>query len=115
MPTSAHKVASAKSHHGAKVIEIDVKADGGTPNVIVRKEHGASNSNLLSGALATGAAGVVACSNAGGTLSVDGTTTCTNTLQNVDVVAGDWFGLTSGTAGGTAKRMSISIIFGETP
>lgn len=101
--------------YGAKVIEIDVKADGGTPNVIVRKEHGASNTNLLSGALATGAAGVVACSNAGGTLSIDGVTTCTNTLQNVDVVAGDWFGLTSGTAGGVAKRMSISIIFGETP
>lgn len=99
----------------AKVIEIDVKADAGTPSVIVRKEHGASNTNLLSGALSTGAAGVIACSNAGGTLSIDGVTTCTNTLQNVDVTPGDWFGLTSGTAGGTAKRMSISIVFGETP
>lgn len=93
----------------ATVVEIEVMADAGTPNVIVQRSHLGSPTALLSGALATASAGAVACSNTGGTTGLDGTTTCTNTLQNTSVAVGDWIGLTSGTAGATAKRMSIAV------
>jgi hypothetical protein len=93
----------------ATVVEIEVMADAGTPNVIVQRSHLGTPTALLSGALATASAGAVACSNTGGTTGLDGTTTCTNTLQNTSVAVGDWIGLTSGTAGGTAKRMSAAV------
>lgn len=100
----------------ATVYEVDVKADGGTPNVIPRVEHiGGSTSDLLSGALATAASGGFACSRANAVLSANGTTTCAATLQNTALIAGDYIGLTSGTAGGTAKRVSITIWFGAAP
>lgn len=94
----------------ATVVEIEVMADAGTPNVIVQRSHLGTPTALLSGALATAGSGAVACSNTGGTTGLDGTTSCTNTLQNTSVAVGDWIGLTSGTAGGTAKRMSIAVV-----
>jgi hypothetical protein len=93
------------------VLEIEVTADAGTPNVIPQQSLLGTPANLLSAALATAGAGAVACSNATGTTGFDGTTTCTNTLINASVPSGAWFGLTSGTAGGTAKRMSIAITY----
>ncbi len=95
----------------ATVVEVEVMADAGTPSVIVQRSHLGTPTALLSGALATASAGAVACSNTGGTTGLDGTTTCTNTLQNTAVAVGDWIGLTSGTAGGTAKRMSVAVVF----
>jgi len=95
----------------ATVVEITVSADGGTPNVIPRKNHAGSTSNLVSSALATGSSGAIACSNTGGTTGIDGATTCSATLQNTSLSAGDWIELASGTAGGTAKRMSIAITY----
>ncbi len=96
----------------ATVVEIDVSADAGTPNVIVQNIHGASTTaDYLSGALATAASGGIACSNTGGTTGIDGATTCTNTLQNTSIAAGDYIQLKSGTAGGTAKLMSIHVIY----
>jgi hypothetical protein len=97
--------------YAATVVEIDVTADGGTPNVIVQRNHLGTPTALLSGALSTAAAGAAACSNTGGTTGFDGTTVCSSTLQNTAVAVGDWIGLTSGTAGGTAKRMSIAVHF----
>lgn len=99
----------------ATVTEIEVAADGGTPNVIVRKDHLGTPTNLLSGALATAASGGRACANTGGTLGLDGATTCSNTLSVTTLQAGDYIELTSGTAGGVAKRMSISIVYSVTP
>jgi len=97
------------------VSEIDVDADGGTPNVIVGYRNPAGTLvNLVSSALATGAAGVPACSNTGGTLGLDGVTTCSATLQNTSVALGGRFELVSGTAGGVAKLMTIHIIFNIT-
>jgi len=95
----------------ATVVEITVAADAGTPNVIPRKNHAGSTSNLVSSALATASAGAIACSNTGGTTGLDGATTCSATLQNTSLAAGDWIELGSGTAGGTAKRMSVSITY----
>jgi hypothetical protein len=101
------------------VVEIDVTADAGTPNVIVSKRHCTANpcasnftvTNLLSGALATAASGGSACSNTGGTAGLDTFTTCTNTLQNTSLAIGDYLETVSATAGGTAHRMSIAIYF----
>ena len=45
----------------ATVIEITIKADNGTPNVVVQKEQGATPTALLSSALATASSGGVAC------------------------------------------------------
>jgi hypothetical protein len=93
------------------VVEIDVSADGGTPNVIVAKNHAGTVTNILSSALATAASGGIACSNTGGTTGIDGATTCSATLQNGSVAAGDYFELVSGTAGGTAKLMTVHVIY----
>lgn len=93
------------------IVEMDVAADGGTPNVIVAVNHAGSDSNIVSGALATAASGGIACTNTGGTTGIDGATTCTNTLQNTSVAAGDYLELVSGTAGGTAKLMTIHVIY----
>lgn len=95
----------------ATVLEVDVAADAGTPNIIVRKNLAGSTSNLLSGALATASSGGIACSNTGGTLGLDAATTCSATLQNTAVTIGSYFEAISGTAGGTAKRMSVFIVF----
>lgn len=104
------------------ITEIDVAADGGTPNVIVAKRvctaspcvTGANETvtNLLSGALATAASGGTACSRTAAVAGIDGFTTCTNTLQNnTSIAAGTYVELVSGTAGGTAKRMSITVTY----
>lgn len=102
------------------ITEVDVKADGGTPNVIVAKRvctvapcvTGANETvtNLLTGALATAASGGTACAKTGATTGIDGFTTCGATLQNnTSFPAGGYVELVSGTAGGTAKRMSITV------
>jgi len=97
------------------VKEIDVEADGGTPSVIVGYRNPAGTLvNLLSSALATGSAGVNACSNTGGTTGLDGVTTCSATLQNTTVALGGYFELVSGTAGGTAKLMTIHLVMAVT-
>ena len=95
----------------AVIDEIVVRADAGTPSIIVHRRTGTTSTPLLSSALATAAAGGVACARASGT----GTTgysgvTCSMTLQNATISNGDYtLGLTSGTAGGTAKRVTIAI------
>lgn len=103
------------------VLEINVNADAGTPSVIVSKMHCPSfsggvctawtNTNLLSSALAAKASNFDACSNTAGTTGIDGGSTCSATLQNTSLAAGDWIRLTSGTAGGTAKRVSVDVVY----
>ena len=93
------------------IVEMDVGADGGTPNVIVAVNHAGSDSNIVSSALATASSGGIACSNTGGTTGIDGATTCSSTLQNTTLAAGDYLELVSGTPGGTAKLMTIHVIY----
>lgn len=95
----------------ATILEMDVNADAGTPNVIVGRNHAGSISNIVSGALATAAAGGIACSNTGGTTGINGATTCSGTLQNTSLAAGDYLELVSGTAGGTAKFFVVHVIY----
>jgi hypothetical protein len=96
----------------ATILELDVGADGGTPNVIVGRNHAGTVSNIVSAALATAGSGGIACSNIAGAAGLDGTTTCSATLQNTALAAGDYLELVSGTAGGTAKLMTVHIIYG---
>ena len=93
------------------LIEMTVRADGGTPNIIAQRDRLGTAVNLVSSALATAASGAQACSNTGGTTGLDGTTTCSATLQNTSLSAGDWLGIASGTAGGVAKRISVSLTY----
>jgi hypothetical protein len=97
----------------ATVVEIDVNSNGGTPTVLVgRNRTGVGVVNLTSAVLSTAVAGAPACSNAAGGTGIDGTTTCSATLQNITLNAGDWIELESGgVAGGTAKRMSVTVVY----
>lgn len=95
----------------ATVVEMDVAADAGTPNVIVGKNTAGSILNIVSATLATAASGGIACSNTGGTTGIDSATTCSATLQNTSLAAGAYLELVSGTAGGTAKLMTIHVIY----
>jgi hypothetical protein len=93
----------------ATIEEIAVRADAGTPSVIVHRRTNTTNTALLSSALATAASGAVACARPTAVAGFAGAT-CSATLQNTTITGGDFtLGLTSGTAGGAAHRMSISV------
>jgi hypothetical protein len=94
----------------ATVVEVTVRADAGTPSVVVSKDHAGTQTDLLSSALATAAAGSQACANVGGA-GLDGVTTCSNTLSVSAVAGGDWIETHTATAGGTAKRMTIAVTY----
>jgi hypothetical protein len=91
------------------LVEITVRADGGTPNIILGRDRAGAVVSLTSAALATAASGAVACANAGGTTGLNGTTACSATLQNTSLSAGDWILPVSGTAGGVAKQISVCL------
>lgn len=96
------------------VVEIDVRADAGTPSVLLQKRtEAATVADLLSAALATGASGAIACAKSGTSQTcINGTTSSgTITISNTSLAAGDWIELKSGTAGGTAKRMSVVLVY----
>jgi hypothetical protein len=103
----------------ATVYEVDVTADAGTPSAIVAIRHCTADpcashftvTNLVSTALLTAASGGPACSKTGATTGLDGFTTCSATLQNTTIAQGDYIETVSGTAGGTAKRLSIAVHF----
>jgi len=95
----------------ATVVEVDVNADGGTPNVIVAKNHAGSVTNLLSTALATASSGGIACSKPTAVTCLNGATTASATLQNTSLAVGDYLQLVSGTAGGVAKLFVVHIIY----
>lgn len=97
--------------YAATITQISVSADAGTPNVIVGRNCGGTRANFLSSALATAANGGRACSKTGATKGYDLATTCSATLQNTAMNPGCTVELVSGTAGGTAKRMSITVHF----
>ena len=92
-------------------VEVTIAADAGTPSVIVRRNVAGTGANLTSAALATATSGGIACSKTSAVTGIDGATTCTATLQNTALAPGSWIELISGTAGGTAKRMSINVTY----
>jgi hypothetical protein len=94
----------------ATVLEIDARADAGTPAVMVGVDHGGTVSNLVSAALATASGGGRACAKATAAAGVDGTS-CAGTLQNTGISAGDYIQAVSGTAGGTAKWMTVHVVY----
>jgi hypothetical protein len=104
----------------ATVVEIDVDSDAGSPSVIVGRRRcttftsgtcsAETEADMLSAALAV-SSGFEKCSNTGGTTGLDGSTTCSATLQNTGLNAGDWIELKSGTAGGTAKFFVVHIVY----
>jgi len=111
---------SCKVPSAATVLEVDIEADGGSPGVIVGRRRctnwaGGTCStetvaNLVSSAVGA-SSGFLGCSNAAGTAGIDGGTTCAATLQNTGLNGGDWIELVSGTAGGTARLVTIHVIY----
>lgn len=104
----------------ATVAEVDIESDAGSPNVMVGRRRcvswtagtcsAESTVNLTSSVVAA-SSGFMGCANANGTTALDGGTTCAGTLQNVGLNAGDWLELISGTAGGTAKLVTVHVIY----
>jgi hypothetical protein len=111
---------SCKIPAAATVLEVDIESDTGSPSVIVGRRRctgwasGTCSTetvaNLVSSAVAA-SSGFLGCSNAVGASGVDGGTTCAATLQNVGLNGGDWIELVSGTAGGTARMVTIHVIY----
>jgi parallel beta-helix repeat protein len=92
--------------------EVTIAANAGTPNIQIRKNSAGTTTNLLSGVLATAASGGIACAKtATSQTCIDGVTTSSNsvTLSTTALAAGDWIELTSGTAGGTAAKMTVCL------
>jgi len=98
----------------ATVLEVDVRADAGTPSILIGIDHAGAVSNLMSSALATAASGGRACSKTAAVAGIDGTT-CSGTLQNMSISAGDYLQAVSGVAGGTAKWMTAHVVYQVTP
>jgi uncharacterized protein DUF5907 len=98
----------------ALIEEVTVKADAGTPTVSVHTRLGTTDTTLLSSPLAAGAANAVTCARATAQVGITAGTTCVGTLINTTAQAGAWIGLTSGVAGGTAKRFSIAVTYSYT-
>lgn len=94
----------------ATLQEVIVSADGGTPNIIVARNVAGTVNNVLSAALATAASGGIACSKTSAVAGIDGTT-CSATLQNTALAAGSYLEAVSGTAGGTAKLMTVHAVY----
>jgi len=94
----------------ATLLEIGVVANAGTPSIIMSRDRLGTVVNLLTGALVAGAGtSAYQCANATGTTSLNGISTCNGTLENPALLAGDYLSILSGTAGGTAKRLSITM------
>jgi hypothetical protein len=73
-------------------------------------DHSGTVNNLLSGALATAGSGGRACSKTTAASGIDGTT-CSATLQNTPIAAGDYLQAVSGTAGGVATWMTVHVVY----
>ena len=95
------------------ISEVTVAANAGTPSVIIRKNHAGTQTNLVSGTLATGASGAVACAATGAACadgtSKSGTVTIVTTSSTNVLAAGDWIETTSGVASSGAKRLSVAV------
>jgi hypothetical protein len=102
------------------VIEVDVSSDMGAPVVIVGRRRcntytagtcsADTDSALVSSALGP-SAGFMVCSNVSGAAGIDGNTVCSSTLQNTGLIAGDWIDLISGTAGGVANLVTVTVFY----
>jgi hypothetical protein len=94
----------------ATVVEIDVRANTGTPAIIMGIDHAGTVNNLVSAALATAASGGRACSKTTAVAGID-TTTCSATLQNTAIAAGDYIQAVSGVADGVATWMTVHVVY----
>ncbi len=95
----------------AHVVEITVAADGGTPAVVVARNHAGILTDL-SAPVASGASGVPGCANAAGSgTGIDGATTCGVQVTTAALGAGDWIETHTSGSASTAKRMTVSVTY----
>ncbi len=96
--------------YSSTLVEIDVQANAGTPNVTLGRNRSGSRANLTTGTMTTGSSGAQVCANATGSGAGLMGTTCTFTLQNSTLNAGDYIELVTGAAS-TANIVGIAAIF----
>ena len=96
--------------YSATLVELDIIADAGTPNVIVTRNRAGSRADFTSSALGTGASGAQACANTAGSGTGLMGSTCAVALQNATLNAGDYIELKSGSIS-TAVIVGITAIF----
>jgi hypothetical protein len=96
---------------GGTVGEVAISADAGTPSVMVQVNHAGTAADLTSAALATAASGGIACAKTSAVAGEDAVTTCSATLQNTSLAAGDWIQTKTGSgfASTGAKRLSVCV------
>jgi hypothetical protein len=98
---------------GASIVEIMIRADAGTPSVVLQRRRGGTTADLLSGSLTTAASGGASCATSTASQTcIDGTTTSSAsvTLSNATLAAGDWIETKTASAS-TAKRFSIAVVY----
>jgi len=94
----------------AVIEEVTISADQGSPSVMVHhKTTGGAAINILTTALSPAAGGALACARPTAVPGYAGLT-CSATLTNTALTAGDTIGLTSGTAS-TAHRLTIFVTY----
>src|SRR5215468_1013458 len=106
--TTAGKICQVPD--SAVIKEIGIIADAGTPSMTLQRfrQNGNTTVDLTSSALTSGSSGAYACSRASGdTASMNGTTTCGSTLQNISLSKGDWIQLKTGGLASTAALITI--------
>jgi hypothetical protein len=94
----------------AAIVEIDMDADNGSSSLILGRRRAGRTLNIVSTALANGSPGKPACSNLSGGTGINGTTVCSATLQNVELITGDYIELVGGTTDGAISIM-VHIIY----
>jgi len=107
----APQLAQCYIPEAATIVEVNVRADAGTPNVQLARRHGTTATSILSAVLPTAAAGAAACSLSAAGTCIDGTTAGGVTLSTTSLSAGDWIETSSSTSSSTAHRMSIAVVY----
>jgi hypothetical protein len=100
----------------ATLVEITVSASGGVPSVTVERYRPSdgSQADLVSGALATGTSGAVACAftSTGATCPITNKTSSGSiTISNTSLTKGDFIRVKSATAGGVATWQAVTAHF----
>jgi hypothetical protein len=94
-----------------RVTRVWVQSDGGTPSINLQRDDG-SATNILTSNLSAATGNGACADSSGSTMTIRGTSiTCSNLVSSSerDIAAGDVLNFVMGTAGGTAKRVTVNI------
>jgi hypothetical protein len=95
------------------IVEVGIYSDAGTPSVAPHRRKATTNTALITsaGTIAPAAGGAYACVRLVGGGSQNGESTCSAGLQNQTYSGETTLGFSSGTAGGTAKALTVIVFY----